>query len=64
VFGAMGLVQSVAMVGGAVSAGFLGSSVGIVPVLAFQGGGYLVAGCAIVILLREVARTPAEPAAV
>jgi len=64
VFGAMGLVQSVAMVGGAVSAGFLGSSIGIVPVLAFQGGGYLVAGCAIVVLLREVARTPAEPAAV
>ncbi|MDX6317575.1 MAG: hypothetical protein QOD35_975, partial [Nocardioidaceae bacterium] len=64
VFGAMGLVQSVAMVVGAVSAGFLGSSVGIVPVLAFQGGGYLVAGCAIVVLLREVARTPAEPAAV
>jgi Na+/melibiose symporter-like transporter len=64
VFGAMGLVQSVAMVVGAVGAGFLGSSVGIVPVLAFQGGGYLVAGCAIVVLLREVARTPAEPAAV
>jgi Na+/melibiose symporter-like transporter len=64
VFGAMGLVQSVAMVGGAVGAGFLGSSIGIVPVLAFQGGGYLVAGGAIVVLLREVARTPAEPAAV
>jgi Na+/melibiose symporter-like transporter len=64
VFGAIGLVQSVAMVVGAVGAGFLGSSVGIVPVLAFQGGGYLVAGCAIVVLLREVARTPAEPAAV
>jgi Na+/melibiose symporter-like transporter len=64
VFGAMGLVQSVAMVGGAVGAGFLGSSVGIVPILALQGGGYLVAGCAIVLLLREVARTPAEPAAV
>ena len=64
VFGAMGLVQSVAMVVGAVGAGFLGSSVGIVPVLAFQGGGYLVAGFAIVVLLREVARTPAEPAAV
>jgi Na+/melibiose symporter-like transporter len=64
VFGAMGLVQSVAMVIGAVGAGFLGSSVGIVPVLAFQGGGYLVAGFAIVVLLREVARTPSEPAAV
>ncbi len=64
VFGAMGLVQSVALVGGAVSAGFLGSSIGIVPVLAFQGGGYLVGGCAIVVLLREVARTPADPAAV
>ncbi|MDX6367974.1 MAG: hypothetical protein QOK30_3050 [Nocardioidaceae bacterium] len=64
VFGAMGLVQSVAMVGGAIGAGFLGSSVGIVPVLAFQGGGYLVAGCAIVVLLRQVTRTPAEPAAV
>ena len=48
VFGAMGLVQSVAMVGGAVGAGFLGSSVGIVPILALQGGGYLVAGCAVV----------------
>jgi MFS family permease len=64
VFGAMGLVQSVALVGGAVGAGFLGASVGIVPILALQGGGYLVAGCAIVFLLREVARAPVEPATV
>jgi Na+/melibiose symporter-like transporter len=63
VFGAMGLVQSVAMVVGAVGAGFLGASVGIVPIIALQGGGYLLAGCAVVVLLRDVARAPLEPGA-
>jgi Na+/melibiose symporter-like transporter len=62
VFGAMGLVQSVAMVVGAVGAGFLGTSIGIVPIIALQGVGYLFAGCAIVVLLRGVARAPLEPA--
>jgi MFS family permease len=62
VFGAMGLVQSIAMVVGAVGAGFLGTSIGIVPIIALQGVGYLFAGCAIVVLLRGVARAPLEPA--
>jgi MFS family permease len=64
VFGAMGLVQSVAMVAGAIGAGIFGASLGIVPILALQGGGYLVAGCAIVYVLQEVAPTPVEPARV
>jgi Na+/melibiose symporter-like transporter len=62
VFGAMGLVQSVAMVGGAVGAGFLGTSVGIVPILALQGAGYLLAGCAIALWLHETSQARLEPA--
>jgi hypothetical protein len=58
----MGLVQSVAMVGGAVGAGFLGASVGIVPILALQGVGYLLAGCAIVLWLHEASQALLEPA--
>ena len=53
--------RSVAMVVGTTCAGFLGGSVGIIPVLAFQGVGYVVAGAMVLVLLpaaqtREAAR--------
>jgi MFS family permease len=51
-FAAVGVVQALAVVGGTLSAGFLGESVGIVPIIAIQGAGYVVAGCAVLIGLR------------
>jgi predicted MFS family arabinose efflux permease len=44
VFSLVSMARSVTMVIGTVAAGFLGGAVGIVPVLAFQGVGYVVAG--------------------
>ncbi len=44
VFGAVGALQGTAMVLGMVVAGTLGDVVGIVPVIAVQGAGYVVAG--------------------
>src|SRR5260370_6142546 len=43
-FGALGAVEAVAVLAGTVGAGFLGQSLGIIPVLAFQGASYVVAG--------------------
>jgi predicted MFS family arabinose efflux permease len=51
VFGLMFMIRSVAMVVGTTCAGFLGAVVGIVPVLAFQGVGYVVAGALVLVLL-------------
>src|SRR4051794_18591251 len=53
VFGLVFMVQSVAMVVGTTCAGFLGEAVGIVPVLAFQGVGYVVAGALVLVLLTR-----------
>jgi Na+/melibiose symporter-like transporter len=64
VFGALGAIEGVAIVAGTIAAGFLGQSVGIIPVLAAQGGGYLVGGVAILLALRaQQAAVPAAPAA-
>jgi MFS family permease len=62
VFGALNAVEGVAILAGTVVAGFLAQVVGIVPVLAFQGGGYVVAGLAMVVVLRGEASTAARPA--
>src|SRR5260221_12112232 len=43
-FGALGAVEGVAVLAGTAGAGFLGQSLGIIPVLAFQGASYVVAG--------------------
>jgi Na+/melibiose symporter-like transporter len=51
VFGALGAVKGLAVIVGTISAGFLGESVGIVAILAFQGVGYLVAGAVVVLTL-------------
>jgi Na+/melibiose symporter-like transporter len=55
VFGALGAVEGVAIVAGTIAAGFLGQTVGIIPILAVQGGGYVAAGLLVVIALRHEA---------
>jgi MFS family permease len=62
VFGALNAVEGVAILAGTVGAGLLGQAVGIIPVLAFQGGGYVAAGLAMLIVLRAETRTAASPA--
>jgi MFS family permease len=52
VFGALGAVEGVAILAGTLCAGFLAQAVGIIPVLAVQGGGYVVAGLAMLVVLR------------
>jgi len=55
VFGALGAVEGLATVAGTIAAGFLGQTAGIIPVLAAQGGGYLIAGVAVLAALRRAA---------
>lgn len=63
VFGAIGVAQGVAAVIGTVAAGFLGQTVGIVPIIALQGGGYVIAGIVMLLGLRgHVAAGQAAPA--
>jgi hypothetical protein len=52
VFGAFGAVEGFAVVAGSITAGFLGQTVGIIPVLAAQGAGYVLAGLAVIVALR------------
>jgi Na+/melibiose symporter-like transporter len=56
VFGALGAVEGVAILAGTVCAGLLGQVAGIVPVLAVQGGGYVVAGIAMAVVLAGQTR--------
>jgi Na+/melibiose symporter-like transporter len=60
VFSLVLLVRSVATVVGTTAAGFLGDSVGIVPVLAFQGVGYVVGGLLVALTIprEEVSGPP------
>jgi Na+/melibiose symporter-like transporter len=53
VFSLVMLTRSVAMVVGTTTAGFLGDAIGIVPVLAFQGVGYVVAGLLVLTALTS-----------
>jgi Na+/melibiose symporter-like transporter len=64
VFASLGVVQSVAAIVGTLGAGLLGSSVGIVPIIALQGAGYVVAGAAVLLVLRSQVRqaSPVVPA--
>jgi Na+/melibiose symporter-like transporter len=59
VFSLVFVTRAVAQVVGTLCAGFLGGSVGIVPVLAFQGVGYVAAGC---LVLGVLAGTRSEEA--
>jgi len=51
VFGALGAIEGAAIVTGALAAGFLGRSLGIIPTLAAQGGGYVLAGLLVIVTL-------------
>ncbi len=53
-------VSSLSLGVGATCAGFLGESVGIIPILALQGGGYVVAGLMVLAVLTTSAAAPAE----
>jgi MFS family permease len=53
VFSLAFVARSVAMVVGTTAAGFLGESLGIVPVLAMQGVGYVVAGAVVLATLAR-----------
>src|SRR6185369_5891165 len=57
VFGSLGAAEGVAVMVGTLGAGFLGQYVGIIPVLAVQGAGYVVAGLALLITLPAAARS-------
>jgi len=57
VFGSLGAAEGVAVMVGTVGAVFLGQYVGIIPVLAVQGAGYVVAGLAMLITLPAAARS-------
>jgi Na+/melibiose symporter-like transporter len=52
VWAAVGVAQAVAAITGTFAAGFLGESLGIVPVIAAQGVGYMVAGTAVLLTIR------------
>jgi len=53
VFGALSAVEGVTVLAGTLGAGYLSRLVGIIPVLAIQGGGYVVAGLAMLVWLKE-----------
>lgn len=68
VFGALNTVEGCAVVLGTLAAGFLGETVGIVPVLAAQGTGYLLAGLLVLVAMgpeslpaEAAGATPATP---
>ena len=65
-FGALGAVEGAALVTGALAAGFLGKPLGIIPTLAAQGGGYVVAGALVLFTLyrddTDGADVSAQPA--
>ena len=59
VFGAISAVEGVTVLAGTLGAGYLSRAVGIIPVLAIQGGGYVVAGLVMLIWLTDSAGPPA-----
>jgi Na+/melibiose symporter-like transporter len=61
VFGALNAVEGIAILAGTAGAGLLGQAIGIVPVLAVQGGGYVVAGLAMLVALRAETQTTLRP---
>jgi Na+/melibiose symporter-like transporter len=55
IYGAVGAAESVAVLIGITAAGFLGDAVGIIPVLVFQGLGYVVGGLVVIARQRVLA---------
>ncbi|MBF4767672.1 MFS transporter [Nocardioides agariphilus] len=54
-------VTALSLTVGAVTAGFLGESLGIIQVLALQGGGYVAAGSMVLVFIGSAARVEAAP---
>jgi Na+/melibiose symporter-like transporter len=66
VFGAISTLEGITILAGTLGAGFLSRYAGIIPVLAIQGAGYVVAGLVMLVRLTASAQSPAptspEPA--
>jgi len=60
VFGALSALEGISVLAGTLGAGYLSRFVGIVPVLAVQGGGYVVAGLVMLVHLRDGRRAGDE----
>lgn len=60
-FSLIALVRTVAALIGTTTAGFLGERVGIMPVLAFQGVGYVLAGAVVLLALRGLLAAEGAP---
>jgi MFS family permease len=58
VFGAVSALEGVTVLAGTLGAGYLSRFAGIIPVLAIQGAGYVVAGLAMPIWLKDSAGPP------
>lgn len=58
VFGAVSALEGVTVLAGTLGAGYLSRFAGIIPVLAVQGGGYVVAGLAMLVWLKEETGEP------
>ena len=63
VFGAISTAEGVTVLAGTLAAGYLSRVVGIIPVLAIQGAGYVAAGVAMFVWLREDAGSGPSPLA-
>ena len=61
VFGAISTLEGVTILAGTLGAGYLSRFTGIIGVLAIQGGGYVVAGLAMLLWLTESAGPEADP---
>jgi len=61
VFGAVSTLEGVTILAGTLGAGYLSRFAGIIGVLAIQGGGYVVAGLAMLIWLKDSAGSQADP---
>jgi hypothetical protein len=53
VFGAVSAVEGITILAGTLGAGYLSRAAGIIPVLAVQGGGYVVAGLVMLVWLKD-----------
>ena len=58
-FGTVSALEGVTVLAGTLGSGYLSRLAGIIPVLAVQGAGYVVAGLAMLVWLKE---EPGEPA--
>ena len=62
VFGAISTLEGVTILAGTLGAGYLSRAVYIIPLLAIQGGGYVVAGLVMLIWLADTAEPHAAAA--